>query len=219
MRRPLLPWLMTIVLCAASSAAQAVAILFEHQNFEGQRLVVRDAMPNLDRTDFNDRTESILIRYGVWEVCTDANYRGHCERLGPGKYRNLSGELTRRISSLREIGGGPAPVPPPMGARPPPPTGRPHAELFEDPNFGGRQMLIEDQVVSNFEDLGFNDRAASMRIVGGFFQFCTDANFQGTCRTFGPGNYPSLPGDITNRISSGRRVRQEDLPVRPYGQR
>jgi len=58
-----------------------------------------------------------------------------------------------------------------------------------------------------------------MKIVGGYWRFCTDANFQGNCRTFGPGEYPSLPGDIANRISSGRRIQQQDLPVRPYGQR
>lgn len=181
-------------------------------------MALQGDVPNLDRSDFNDRAESILVRDGTWEMCTDAYYRGHCERLGPGEYRSLGGELARRISSLREVRGGPRPVPPP--APPPPqPAGRPHAQLFEDPNFGGRELLIEDQVVANFEDLGFNDRAASLKIVGGYWQFCTDANFQGACRTFGPGQYPRLPGDIANRISSGRRIQQQDLPVRPYGQR
>lgn len=214
MRVPSPAWLLLSAACAASPLAQgAVAILFEHQNFEGQRLAVRDAIPNLDRTSFNDRTESIVIRDGLWEVCTDAYYRGHCERLGPGQYSSLSRDLTRRISSLREVRGAP-PAPPP-----PPLSGRHYALLYEDPNFGGRELLIEDQVVSNFEDLGFNDRAASMKIAGGYWLLCTDANFQGTCRTFGPGEYPRLPGDIANRISSGKRIQQQDMPVRPYGQR
>jgi len=207
--------LFAIAACLVSSAAAAgVVILFEHQNFEGQRMSLRGDMPNLDRTEFNDRTESILVRDGTWEVCTDAFFRGHCMRLSPGEYRNLSGEFTRSISSLREVRGGPPPRP-----QPAPPSGRPHAQLYEERNFGGREMLIEDQVVNNFEDLGFNDRAASMRIVGGYWRFCTDANFQGTCRTFGPGEYPQLPGDLTNRISSGRRLREEDLPARPYAPR
>src|ERR1700755_28117 len=81
MRLPLLPRLWLSAACAVSPVAQgAVAILFEHQSFAGQRLAVRDAMPNLDRTTFNDRIESIVIRDGLWEVCTDAYYRGHCER-------------------------------------------------------------------------------------------------------------------------------------------
>lgn len=207
--------LFALAACLASSTAVAGAVvLYEHQNFEGQRMTLRSDMPNLDRTEFNDRAESILVRDGTWEVCTDASFRGKCTRLEPGEYRNLSREFTRSISSLREVRGGP-----PSRPQPVPPSGRPHAQLYEDRNFGGRELLIEDQVVNNFEDLGFNDRAASLRIVGGYWRFCTEANFQGTCRTFGPGEYPRLPGDLANRISSGRRLREQDLPVRPYGQR
>ena len=40
--------------------------------------------------------------------------------------------------------------------------------------------------------------------------FCTDANFLGDCRTFGPGDYPSLSW-LSNRISSGRRI-SNDYP-------
>ena len=203
MRFCFLAWLMAGLACAAAQTAHAaVAILFEHQNFEGQRLAVRDAMPNLDRTRFNDRAESMLIREGLWEVCTDAYYRGYCARLGPGEYRNLGGELTRRISSLREVRGAP-----PAGQRPAL-SGRPHALLYSDPDFEGRELLIEDSVVTNLEDWGFNDRAASLKIVGGSWLLCTDADFRGRCRTFGPGDYPRLPGDTANRISSARRVEE-----------
>ena len=41
--------------------------------------------------------------------------------------------------------------------------------------------------------------------------FCSEAQFRGTCRTFGPGDYPALPSGLDNRISSGRRV-SEDYP-------
>ena len=211
MRFSLLAWLTAGLACAAPQMTHgAVAILFEHQNFEGQRLAVRDAMPNLDRTTFNDRTESILTRDGVWEMCTDAYYRGYCARLGPGEYGSLGGELTRRISSLREVRGAP-----PAGPRAPL-SGRPHALLYSNPDFGGRELLIEDSIVADFEDLGFNDRAASLRIAGGYWLFCTDANFQGRCRTFGPGDYPRLPGDIANRISSARRVEDSSRYGSPH---
>jgi hypothetical protein len=39
-------------------------ILFEHTDFGGRRMVIRDTMPNLDRTDFNDRAQSIIVREG-----------------------------------------------------------------------------------------------------------------------------------------------------------
>jgi beta/gamma crystallin len=197
--------LFAIVACFASSAALGgVVILFEHQNFEGQRTTLRGDMPNLDRTDFNDRTESILVRDGTWEVCTDAFFRGRCLRLAPGEYRSLSSEFTRTVSSLREVRGGPPPRPQPM-----PPSGQPRAVLFEQANFGGRQFVLEDQVMANFEGSGFNDRASSLIVEGGFWLFCTDAYFNGTCRTFGPGQYRDLPWDVSNKISSGRRIHEQ----------
>jgi hypothetical protein len=51
--------------------------------------------------------------------------------------------------------------------------------------------------------------AASLRIEGGYWLFCTDAHFQGTCRTFGPGQYAQLPWDVSNKISSGRRIHEQ----------
>src|SRR5437899_1041166 len=63
--------------------------------------------------------------------------------------------------------------------------------LYEHQDFGGRRITLRD-ALANFE--------------GGYWLFCTDARFEGTCRTFGPGEYASLPWDITNKISSGRRV-------------
>ena len=89
------------------------------------------------------------------------------------------------------------------------PAGRPRAILYEYGGFGGRTFVIEGDVVSNLDQTGFNDRASSIRIEGGYWMFCTDALFQGTCRTFGPGEYASLPWDVTNKISSGRRIHEQ----------
>ena len=102
----------------------------------------------------------------------------------------------------------------PIDSRPPPPPvyvppGRPRAILYEYSGFGGRTFVIEGDVVNNLDRTGFNDRAASIRIEGGYWMFCTDAFFEGTCRTFGPGEYASLPWDITNKISSGRRIHEQ----------
>jgi hypothetical protein len=49
-----------------------------------------------------------------------------------------------------------------------------------------------------------------MRIERGYWMFCTDANFMGDCRTFGPGDYATLSW-LSNRISSGRRI-SNDYP-------
>src|SRR5439155_8043088 len=90
------------------------------------------------------------------------------------------------------------------------PPGRPRAILYEHEGFGGRSFTIEGDVVGNLDRTGFNDRASSIRIEGGYWMFCTDAGFQGTCRTFGPGEYASLPWDVNNKISSGRRIHEQN---------
>jgi hypothetical protein len=87
------------------------------------------------------------------------------------------------------------------------------AVLFQDINLSGRAVPIDPRGVLNLKDIGFNDLASSLRVEGGYWLFCTDANFGGECRTFGPGDHRSLPNGMNDRISSGRRV-SNDYPYR-----
>jgi len=66
----------------------------------------------------------------------------------------------------------------------------------------------------NLDPTGFNDRASSLRVESGYWIFCSDSEFRGDCRTFGPGDYASLPG-MNNVISSGRQISNEY----PYGEK
>ncbi len=194
---------------AATAALAGEIILYENPGFQGRQMTLRGTTPDLDRTQFNDRAESIIVRDGVWEVCTDARFSGQCVRLQPGEYPSLDGSLNKRISSAREI----------AQAAPPPPVAGPgyggpaRAVLFEGEGFRGRSFELQRDVVRNLDRTNFNDRAASLRVYSGYWIFCSDANFEGDCRTFGPGDYPDLPGDLNRRISSGRRIADRY----PYG--
>ena len=66
----------------------------------------------------------------------------------------------------------------------------------------------------NLARSGFNDRASSLRVESGYWIFCSAAEFRGDCRTYGPGEYATLPG-LNNVISSGRRISNDY----PYGDR
>ena len=66
----------------------------------------------------------------------------------------------------------------------------------------------------NLDPTGFNDRASSLRVESGYWIFCSDSDFRGDCRTFGPGDYASLPG-MNNVISSGRQISNDY----PYGEK
>ena len=200
---------LALALVAAATTASAQLTLFEHDNMNGQRYDVRGAVQNLGNTGFNDTASSAVIRQGTWQVCDDAYFRGHCVTLQPGEYPSLGRMgLNDKVSSAREIGG--------WGDRPQQGGGwggGARAVLYDQPNFGGRRFIVDSNVVSNLGNSGFNDRASSLRVEQGYWVFCSDANFEGQCRTFGPGDYPQLPGALQNRISSGRRV-SNDYPYR-----
>ena len=61
---------------------------------------------NLDRTQFNDRAESLRVESGYWIFCSDANFGGECQTFGPGDYSTLPWGLTYKISSGRRISTG-----------------------------------------------------------------------------------------------------------------
>jgi hypothetical protein len=134
--------------------------------------------------------------------------------LQPGRYPSLREiGLSNRVSSARELGGwGPAPGPGRDG-RDDRWGGGVRAILYSNPEFRGQQYVIDDNVLPDLANTGFNDRAQSLRVERGYWIFCSDAGFQGTCRTFGPGSYPTLGQGLDNKVSSGRRI-SRDYPYR-----
>jgi hypothetical protein len=195
----------------ATMASAAELTLFEHEHFRGRRFAVNDAVSNIAGAGFNDRASSVVVRSGTWQVCDDAYFRGHCVMLQPGEYPSLQRlGMNDRISSARELGGW-EPRQPSAGGN----WGEGvRAVLYEGRNFSGRSYVLTGNTLRNLGGTDFNDRASSVRIEQGYWMFCSDAEYNGECRTFGPGEYPNLPPDLNNRISSGRRIWQRY----PYNQ-
>jgi hypothetical protein len=193
------------LLLGAASASAAELTLFGRPDFQGRRFRANDSVVNLGRTDFNDRASSVIVRDGVWQLCDDAYFRGNCVTLEPGRYSSLRQiGLNNRVSSARELTDW---GPPPGAGRGDGSWGRgARAVLYSNPGFHGARYVIEGNYLRNLGNTGFNDRAQSLRVEGGYWLFCSDADFQGICRTFGPGSYPNLPGALNNRLSSGRRI-------------
>jgi hypothetical protein len=79
--------------------------LYEHANYRGQS-VKANGSSNLKSQGFNDKVSSIIIHRGRWEFCVDADFRGQCMTMGPGRYENLreSGH-NDDISSFRALRG------------------------------------------------------------------------------------------------------------------
>ena len=208
-------------------------VLYEQYDFGGANTAISARVDNLDITQWNDRAMSMLINEGNWELCTDAFFHGRCNVFGPGSYRDLGNGLVGQVSSLRRVDNGrsardagtypppppPAYAPPSANASPAPayvppapsayPPRIPRAILFSGRDFRGRKVVIDGDL-PNLDGTEFNDRAVSLRVEAGFWQFCTDAGYAGDCRAFGPGDYPDLPDGFEGRISSVRRVDAPD---------
>lgn len=209
MKRQLTHAAVVAAMLAASAIATAAEIsLFSQENFGGQRVVANDVIQNLANSGFNDRASSAIIRDGSWQLCDDAYFRGRCVTLRPGEYPSLRAiGLDNSVSSARELGGwGPPPSQANGGW-----GGGARAILYANSDFRGDRYVIEGNAMPNLGNTGFNDRAQSLRVERGYWIFCSDAAFQGQCKTFGPGSYPNLPRDLDNRISSGRRI-SNDYP-------
>jgi hypothetical protein len=207
MNATLKPLLAGIVLAAAGSAAADRITFYQDDNYRGRQFTADGEVSNFYRNGFDNRISSAAVHEGRWEICVEADFHGSCSILGPGAYPNL-GAYSNRISSVRPADGRSNDR---YGDR-----GRnreARAMLYEGPNLSGRAVLLTDWV-PNLGRLGFNDRASSLRVESGYWIFCSDVDFRGECRTFGPGDYASLPG-LNNVISSGRRISN----TYPYGDR
>lgn len=199
MRHDLKPLMIGLLMAAAGSAAADSITLYQDDQFRGRQFTADRAVANFARDGFNDRVHSAVVHDGRWEICVDADFAGSCGVLAPGAYPDL-GAYAGRISSVRPVEGRQ------YGNRADD-RGRnrdARATLFQGQNLTGRSYSLDDST-SNLGTTGFNDRASSLRVESGYWIFCSDAEFRGECRTFGPGDYASLPS-MNNVISSGRLI-------------
>jgi len=88
-----------------ATGAMADIRLYEHASFGGAHVTLRNSAADMSGTGFNDKTSSIVVTSGRWEVCTNSNFRGTCTVLTRGEYPSLQSNLNDRISSVRETSG------------------------------------------------------------------------------------------------------------------
>ncbi len=75
---------------------------YNGEGFRGRAFTADKAVANFDRTGFNDRTSSVVVDNGRWEVCEDSNFRGRCVVLRRGSYDSLQKlGMENNISSVR----------------------------------------------------------------------------------------------------------------------
>jgi hypothetical protein len=79
--------------------------LYSNVRFSGERRSFHDEVSNLQFADFNDRARSLrVVGPGSWQICVDANFQ-NCVTVNRDVPDLDRMGMTRRISSLRRLGG------------------------------------------------------------------------------------------------------------------
>jgi hypothetical protein len=88
----------------APAKGASTITFYERDNFGGRWFSTDRRIGNFERFGFNDRSSSVKVRGGRWEVCTDARFEGRCAVLRRGDYPTLRETgLDDRISSARPL--------------------------------------------------------------------------------------------------------------------
>ncbi|MDP2004250.1 MAG: beta/gamma crystallin-related protein [Rubrivivax sp.] len=108
MRIPATRQLMNTVAATAAllacSTAWAQVTFYANDGFDGRSYTTQAPVNNLNRSGFNDRASSVVVRTDNWQICADANFKGRCMVLRPGQYPSLSAMgMEDRISSARQV--------------------------------------------------------------------------------------------------------------------
>ena len=87
-----------------ASPEGAQVIFYEREEFGGRSFTADTLVGDFARAGFNDRASSAVVLGGRWEVCSDAEFRGRCVILRPGRYPSLAAMgVDNMISSVRTI--------------------------------------------------------------------------------------------------------------------
>jgi uncharacterized protein YcfJ len=88
----------------APDSVVARVTFYENEGLRGRSFSTEESIGNFARTGFNDRASSVEVVGERWEVCENAQFRGRCMVLRPGRYPSLvSMGLNDRISSVRAV--------------------------------------------------------------------------------------------------------------------
>lgn len=116
----------------------AEAIVYRDAGFEGPAVNVRRAMPN---TGFAFKINSIRVRSGQWELCSELNFRGSCRTFTADNSRISRWSSGMQVKSLRPLGSAVRPPVNPIEPGNNPSLKGMAAEFFPEPARGGRRVL------------------------------------------------------------------------------
>ncbi|XP_041919577.1 crystallin, beta B1, like 3 [Alosa pseudoharengus] len=171
--------------------------LYEFENFQGRRMELTNENRNLCEKGF-DRIGSIRVECGPWVGYEQQNLTGEMFMLEKGEYpRWDTWSNSYRCDRL-------------MSIRPVRMDTQDHKIcLFECMNFEGRKMEVCDEDIPSLWSYGFQDRVASIQVLGGTWVGYQYPGYRGYQYVFecGPFKHWNEWGAHHPQIQSIRRVR------------
>ena len=162
--------------------------LYEHTNYEGNRLRVFGEIYSLKYNGFNDKVSSAKV-YGPcqWIFYIHFFY-GDPSVLTAGYYRSTFrwGQTNNHLTSLRCM----------------PPDGTRAIVLFDYSNFE-RQLRVLYGSENDFGNIDFHDKPASAIVTGGCWMLYEHPNYQGRSLRVCTGHHINL-GSLRDKASSVR---------------
>ncbi|MDP1533312.1 MAG: beta/gamma crystallin-related protein, partial [Rubrivivax sp.] len=191
---------------APAPGAPSQIEFFAREDFAGRSYSTGNAVPDLRGNRFDDRTSSIVVTGGTWQVCADPGYAGTCALLRPGRYPTLANfGFENRISSARAVA---------STAVPPAPPATPAQQIvfFEHEGLRGG-ALTATAAIADFRGTGLDNRASSVVVASAAWEVCQGTGFTGPCVILRPGTYASLKEmGMNERISSARVYQAPPAP-------
>lgn len=191
----------------AFDAHAADLTLYAEGDYQGRALSVVIDQRQLGVMNFDKRASSVVIENGTWVLCSGEDYSGRCVTLEPGRYASLQAlGLEDDVTSVRRRD--PAEVGIYSDAGATAQADRLEAAsvvLFAADQYGGAAHGVDASQADLRSKM--KREASSAVISAGQWDLCSEADFNGTCVTLGPGRYPSLKSfGLEHGASSLRRA-------------
>ena len=165
--------------------------LYDHGNYDGRQLLIKQQNADFGNDYYHDRAESAQVEgYCRWLLYEHALFVGHAHLISAHDYPSSVGwgGSGNRISSARAL----------------PPPGTEAVALFQHGHFTGR-MLVLYASDPNLPLIDFNDQVSSFIITGGSWTFYEHTDYGGSYCTFEVGDYTGPPHCIGHDVVSSVR--------------
>jgi hypothetical protein len=169
---------------SGGSGGERVSItVYSDRGFAGRSWSFDKDVRNLGSMGMGDRISSVKVSGGRWRLCRTSSFGG-CVEVDEDVRDLKALGINDQVNSIQRVrsgggwggsGGGWGGSGSGGGAGGP----RDEAILYEQPGFRGRSVTVTGEA-SDLRDVGFNDRAMSVRVRGSW-QLCSDVKYRGGC--------------------------------------